>query len=819
MTQETKGAIAALKINKDSKKVETANGFNLYEGANRVYSAANKPTLDSLSGTAANSLKLNNMSAATGAGANTIAQRDPSGDVNARLIRTTYTNQGDEIPDHAAMAIRIDNGSNNYNRYWADKTKLRKFLQTPLANSKGIEHTTGEGYTYRMQDLYKTDELSYCKRVILLMPKSITNSTQRNRVVGTLTCSKNGGNVWSVFDINVQSVYNSVRGTVTLKAGGNGGQFITCNYNGIAWYALHLDYSDNPFNNYQFTGQACAFTKPEHQLKVISYYENANGSRPARVIDAEINGSIANVTLSDVSQFYQDVYFSEGITVRRKDSEGSSGFGRNIILPDNGSSSITGNKTGIGFHDNNHLYFWGNATNGKGGSYMGYWDGGSNTLTSNGKVVNRAPQTNGINFPYAQFKAAPSSYTSTTGVTSLALGISSTDNYGWAINAHRTDTSAESNKLSFSRHTGTASGTQLAYLTGSGSFVTEGYVYANGGRFIGHGGAGVHPQYGNELNFTSTGSTLHLNYRQVDGQKISTFNFGNGGSSAGGREGRINAGLVDARKLVVSGGTASAPATIDFISAPATEAQAFIKAYGKSTYGSELVMQSGGSMFIGSGESAQSAYAGWSADTEQMYVCSDADVFIKSNMQAGAGTSKSFKFGADGHFFLGTSGQLGSNANETFLINHKVPNHGYRSIALNTDGNPNFYSVTHGNKKIYHEGYMPSYLQAFDVRSIKPDATGISNNVKGVKAFFTRADTFPAGIDGSYVDLLVLDTYGDQSGGSINAIAASKNTNKLYHVQGGFNAAAWSKPVKIYTEAQKPTVNDVTGTKDFGRLN
>ncbi|ELA9841210.1 tail fiber domain-containing protein [Vibrio parahaemolyticus] len=44
MTQETKGTVVALQINKDNKRVSTESTYQLFEGGNRVYSAANKPT-------------------------------------------------------------------------------------------------------------------------------------------------------------------------------------------------------------------------------------------------------------------------------------------------------------------------------------------------------------------------------------------------------------------------------------------------------------------------------------------------------------------------------------------------------------------------------------------------------------------------------------------------------------------------------------------------------------------------------------------------------------------------------------------------------
>lgn len=102
-------------------------------------------------------------------------------------------------------------------------------------------------------------------------------------------------------------------------------------------------------------------------------------------------------------------------------------------------------------------------------------------------------------------------------------------------------------------------------------------------------------------------------------------------------------------------------------------------------------------------------------------------------------------------------------------------------------------------------------LIAVDDRDVKPSTTGIGTNSKAVKAFFVANTTFPDSNRplGSYSDLLVLDTYGDSSGGVVNAIAASKGANRLYHVQGTFMGNAWGSAHDIYTSANKPTAADV----------
>ncbi|WBF69407.1 tail fiber protein [Vibrio phage IW18] len=101
-------------------------------------------------------------------------------------------------------------------------------------------------------------------------------------------------------------------------------------------------------------------------------------------------------------------------------------------------------------------------------------------------------------------------------------------------------------------------------------------------------------------------------------------------------------------------------------------------------------------------------------------------------------------------------------------------------------------------------------LEAVDNRYVKPNTTGTANQ-KCIKPFFVDNSTFPSSgrPAGTYSDLLVLDTYGDGSGGRINAIAASKGNDAIYHVQGNYNSDSWSPAAKIYTSHNKPTAADV----------
>jgi len=68
--------------------------------------------------------------AATAATANTIAYRDSSADLTARLFRANYANQN---TISGAMAFRVNNGTDNYTRYCSSSSAIRTFLGVPAS--------------------------------------------------------------------------------------------------------------------------------------------------------------------------------------------------------------------------------------------------------------------------------------------------------------------------------------------------------------------------------------------------------------------------------------------------------------------------------------------------------------------------------------------------------------------------------------------------------------------------------------------------------------------------------------------------------------
>ncbi|MGL5316355.1 MAG: head fiber protein [Peptostreptococcaceae bacterium] len=86
------------------------------------------------------------------------------------------------------------------------------------------------------------------------------------------------------------------------------------------------------------------------------------------------------------------------------------------------------------------------------------------------------------------------------------------------------------------------------------------------------------------------------------------------------------------------------------------------------------------------------------------------------------------------------------------------------------------------------------YIVATDKRDVKPNTTGIGATVKGIKPFFASINGMNGATGGGYGDLLVMDTYTDTSGGSINALFFEKGAKRIKHYQAGQAATAWGTP-------------------------
>ena len=104
----------------------TYNSSTNYINANVPY-ANNAGTLDG-------------SSKSTGANGNSIAQRDGSADIYARLFRPTYGNQN---TISGAMAFRVNSGNDNYIRFCSNTGSIRTFLNVPTRTGGNASGTWG----------------------------------------------------------------------------------------------------------------------------------------------------------------------------------------------------------------------------------------------------------------------------------------------------------------------------------------------------------------------------------------------------------------------------------------------------------------------------------------------------------------------------------------------------------------------------------------------------------------------------------------------------------------------------------------------------
>jgi len=87
--------------------------------------------------------------------ASSIAARTGSGDLYARLFRSTHSNH---TSIDGALAFRVNNASDNYIRFCSDKAKIRAFLDVPtIAQAKNAETLKG----YSLRDIVKRGVATY----------------------------------------------------------------------------------------------------------------------------------------------------------------------------------------------------------------------------------------------------------------------------------------------------------------------------------------------------------------------------------------------------------------------------------------------------------------------------------------------------------------------------------------------------------------------------------------------------------------------------------------------------------------------------------
>lgn len=126
--------------------------------------------------------------------ANTLALRDGSADVNARLLRTTYS---DESTMSGAIAFRVNNSTDNYNRYCSNPAAVRDWMRSAKTSwdmnwRAYVEHTDSPMTEYHIPG--KTAVITY------LTPDGnyrITSSNGGGSVVTERLLLDSSGNLFS----------------------------------------------------------------------------------------------------------------------------------------------------------------------------------------------------------------------------------------------------------------------------------------------------------------------------------------------------------------------------------------------------------------------------------------------------------------------------------------------------------------------------------------------------------------------------------------------------------------------------------------------
>ncbi|CUP72572.1 BppU family phage baseplate upper protein [Clostridium baratii] len=91
---------------------------------NQIYHKGNKPTPAEIGAVA-------NSSVSTGVDANFVVKRDSAGDINARLLRSSYQ---DDNYINGAIAFRTNNKDDNYTRYCNNPTAVREWVDASPSN-------------------------------------------------------------------------------------------------------------------------------------------------------------------------------------------------------------------------------------------------------------------------------------------------------------------------------------------------------------------------------------------------------------------------------------------------------------------------------------------------------------------------------------------------------------------------------------------------------------------------------------------------------------------------------------------------------------
>ena len=250
---------------RSSLNVPTRTGGNASGtwGINVTGSAASATTAT----TATNANKLSNRSLSDGSTKTTVAGRNSSGDIVARLFRSEYANQ---TTISGAMAFRINNSSDNYIRFCSDKGAIRTFLNVPTRTGGNASGTWGINITGSASSATTATTATNATNAtnattatnLVINYNNNSNSTYQmlwgsgNKAYGTagITCNPNSNYIYST-SMQTSSWFRSTGDTGWYSQTHGGG----INMEDTTWVRVYGDKKLYVKNEIAATGDVTAF--------------------------------------------------------------------------------------------------------------------------------------------------------------------------------------------------------------------------------------------------------------------------------------------------------------------------------------------------------------------------------------------------------------------------------------------------------------------------------------------------------------------------------------------------------------------------------
>ena len=202
-------------------------------------------SMDATANQSGNSTFTVSSNATTSATASTIVYRDSAADINVRLLRANYPNQG---TISGAIAFRVNNSTDNYTRYCSSPSAIRAFIGAGTSSTNNF--VTGGNVTSGTVTLNRSGlgNVSFTiNNSQITNGRGFTSNTGTTTASNTQTFTNKSGNIsqWSnnsgyttntgtVTSVKVQSNGNSLgisntlttSGTATLPWQGNSSQYV-----------------------------------------------------------------------------------------------------------------------------------------------------------------------------------------------------------------------------------------------------------------------------------------------------------------------------------------------------------------------------------------------------------------------------------------------------------------------------------------------------------------------------------------------------------------------------------------------------------------